>query len=71
MRSAVGEATLLRTLMKNDPHIKRRVVNALKEEVGALGLAFDDAVWDRLIIASTSELESSRAHVVVETSKNS
>jgi hypothetical protein len=57
-------ATLLRAIMKNHPEIRRSVFETLRDRVMALGIIIHDDAWDDLLVASSAELESSKAHVI-------
>ena len=60
----LGEAVLLRTIMKNHPSIRDAVFRVLREQIARLGLTIDEESWQYLVVANTTELEHSLAHVI-------
>ena len=64
MSRGLGEAILLRTIMKNNPRIRERVLSTLRREIAAVGIRIDEAAWGHLVLANASELENSKAHVI-------
>lgn len=62
--AGLGEAILLRTIMKNHPAIRQAVFNVLREQIATLDLAIDEECWQHLVIASSTELEPSLMHVI-------
>jgi hypothetical protein len=60
----LGEAILLRTIMKNHASIREAVLDTLKKQVVALGVVINENAWEHLVLANAAELELSRAHVI-------
>ncbi len=62
--SPEAEAVLLRTIIKNNQLINQKLKAMLKDKCNELGVHFSEQMWRHVVIAHSSELEQSLAHVI-------